>query len=295
MPQSIIDEMRQSLTAAKLEARKQGWIDGRQDGSRNPIPPQPPNPAATVLIGTHHKCGTVWMQQVFSRVAELTGRRFFDVSPKLVSSEERDHIIAQEIESTRGSILFEYETRFPAGLSADQCRGLHMVRDPRDMLVSATDYHAWADEPWLHEPLAELGGNTYQQTLNALENREAKQLFELTNGLENSIAEPIKRMLAFDPSDVFRTERYEDLIADQRLERWHQIALHLGFAGRELPLVLRAVWEKSIFGDLHPQGRQRAHIQSGGKTERWKADLTKPALEALEARFGQSLDALGYD
>lgn len=57
-----------------------------------------------------------------------------------------------------------------------------------------------------------------------------------------------ERILGLDAAESFLTCRYEDLIADTEMRLWHDIALHLGFHGRELPLFLRAVWETSLVG-----------------------------------------------
>lgn len=291
MPAAVEVDFRDRMIAAQAEAREEGLHQGRREGSRDPIPLTPPENAPTVLIGTHHKTGTVWMLHLFKRVAALTGRRFIDISPKVVAPAERDRILQEELARRGGAILFEYESRFPVGLSSDQSRGLHVVRDPRDIVVSATTYHTWADEPWLHEPDEEFAGKSYRDTINQLESIEARQLFELAH----KSGETIERMLGFDAGESFLTWRYEDLIIDTEMRLWHDIGLHLGFGGRELPLFLRAVWEKSLFGDLKPQSRQKSHIQSGGRTRRWKTDLTQGASDALEERFGAAWRRWGYE
>ena len=47
--------------------------------------------------------------------------------------------------------------------------GSHMIRDPRDVIVSGYFYHLWTDEAWAHVAHDEFAGKSYQQHLNSLD------------------------------------------------------------------------------------------------------------------------------
>ena len=95
-----------------------------------------------ILVGTHHKSGTVWMKRIFATVAADFGLKFY---------------IGSQAECPPDAKIFmEPHSRFDFDVLERDYRGLHMVRDPRDMIVSACFYHLTSTEPWLHVPRPEL-------------------------------------------------------------------------------------------------------------------------------------------
>lgn len=57
----------------------------------------------------------------------------------------------------------------PEELSDCSYRGLHLIRDPRDVILSGMHYHLRAPEKWLHDPEPDYGGLSYQEKLNSLD------------------------------------------------------------------------------------------------------------------------------
>lgn len=102
---------------------------------------------------THHKCGTHWFKRILSQIGNQYQLRWQEA-------------VSGDSLPTSG-VLFDQNSHLNPTDWA-RFRGSHMIRDPRDVVVSGYFYHLWTAEAWAHEPKAELGGQTYQQHLKSL-------------------------------------------------------------------------------------------------------------------------------
>ena len=98
-----------------------------------------------LCVGTHHKTGTIWMQQVFKALSAA-----LDV-PKLSMWKRAVKRLPAE-----GRVLgTNWDSAFPTELMArEDVLFLHIIRDPRDVLLSGARYHETAPaskEDWLHD------------------------------------------------------------------------------------------------------------------------------------------------
>ena len=153
-----------------------------------------------ILVGTHHKTGTVWMQKTFRQIAKTLGLDFVN--------------LLRDPPPYCGEVLFHPHSGFDDTITAGDFRGLHLVRDPRDIAISALRYHRDLKELWLHEPRDEFGGVTYQEKLNSLSPDE-QFLFDL----HGSTSDTLRQILAWRYDDPrFFEATYEQLITDQRGE-----------------------------------------------------------------------------
>src|SRR5580658_2077812 len=86
----------------------------------------------TVLVHcAHHKVGTVWFQRVLSTMAGYYGLRFTEVPASY--GRTRSPL------ATPGSnvVVYDRANDFrPEDLADDGYRGSHLIRDPRDVVVS---------------------------------------------------------------------------------------------------------------------------------------------------------------
>ena len=241
-------------------------------------------------IGTHHKTGTLWMRAVFRRLAAWMGVEERVVYPSVTGKviPEADRIF-----------LTSWSSNFrPAILDRPDVRILHVIRDPRDVLLSGMRYHQHAGEKgenFLHTVRDDLGGKTYQQYLNSLPTEEAKLLFEMAEKHAQTLAE----MLAWDYSRPNAIEvRYEDLITDTTCARFREHLRNLGLTEPEVAKGVDIFWGNALFGGLaKPEDRVERVAQhvASGKEAQWRTLLPRSVAEAYAEAHGDALVTLGYE
>ena len=227
-----------------------------------------------VLVGTHHKGGTVWLNSLFRHLCDFHGIDYF----------AGDWAELPE----RWSVFFQNHSVFELERLEGPCRGLHLIRDPRDLAVSGCFYHQKSDEEWLHEPRADLGGRTYRQCLDALADPDDRLLFEL----EHCARESIEAMLAWDyRREEFLEMKYETLIEDHDLLHFHRVFTFLGFPGEVMPSLLSIAWAGSLFsGRIGPS----THVRSG-RGGQWRRHFKAIHGRRFVELFGDALVRLGYE
>ena len=172
------------------------------------------------VVATHHKTGTVWMRSIFRGIANELDIPFANMKKRDVKAPSNIDI---------PSILFNDHSHFinaPWMLSHSQCRLLHIIRDPRDVLISAMNYHRTARERWLQKAQHEFQGKTYQEKLNSLPDDHARYLFEMENSTMRIITD--MQVWKYDMPGCFEC-KYEDLIADVNMELFSKVFRHFGF------------------------------------------------------------------
>ncbi|MDK3016931.1 hypothetical protein [Pseudodonghicola flavimaris] len=247
--------------------------------------------ARLMCIATHHKGGTVWIKRVVRALSHAIDVPWIGLWS--------DRQLAKVPEEGR-AFLCNWNGRFPRAIwDRSDVAFLHLVRDPRDILLSGCGYHLSAPvkgEKFLHQPRADLGGATYQEHLNALADPAERLLFEM----ENKHAETLAEMRAWPWGDPRATElRYEALMADRDGTLFGRALTALGLKGAELAAGLKAFWDNSLFGGLSRAeartGRLESHIASAGRLQRWRRELPRAVGEIYADRFGADLIALGYE
>lgn len=234
-------------------------------------------PSSRVLVGTHHKTGTFWLEAIFRDVAARHGLRFF-------FGEQADL-------PERWDVFFQNHSRFdPAALPPDPrpVRGVHLIRDPRDVIVSGCFYHQVSDEPWLLEPSPYLGGRSYREAITALDDPGDRLMFEL----ENAGRVTIDEMLAW-PYDrpEFHELRYEALARDVELVHFRRLFRFLGFPEAALPGLLADARRHCLFSGRVPRS---AHVRSGAAGQ-WRSHFEARHRRRFLECFGDALVRLGYE
>lgn len=228
-----------------------------------------------VLVGTHHKTGTKWMATIFRKISRTLGLRYFyGRQEKLPAGAD---IFVQDHSA------FDFE-----GLKTPPYRGLHLIRDPRDRIISGCFYHQKSRESWLHEKRREFGGLSYQEKINSFSSIEDRIFFEM----EHSGKRGIREMLAWDYNNPnFIEIKYEDLIADENLLLFHTIFSFLGFPGEKIPKILKISYDNSLFsGKLNTS----VHLRSG-QTRQWEKYFTAAHKRRFVDLFDDALIKLGYE
>ncbi len=235
-----------------------------------------------VVIATHHKTGTVWMATVFKAIAEDLGATYVDYWA------ERENL-AEALKPP--FVLFNYDSDFRGHsdlLDRDDVRILHLIRDPRDVLISAMHYHCKSGETWLHEPVPGYDNITYQRRLNAFAARHEQYVFEMENSTFSTLRD--MQQWRYGRTNCFEA-RYEKMRLDTEMKYWSGIMDFLGFDAAEQQVCRRRFWQYSLFGNL---GRGHKHVRSGDVAQ-WKREFTPTLAAAFRWKFPRLLQSLGYE
>ncbi len=225
-----------------------------------------------IFIGSHHKCGTVWIEQIF---------KLFTDSLKV----EYAHTDGSSSENAK--VLFSSHSHFPSSLSEDYV-GVHIIRDPRDVCVSGAAYHitdhAIENESWLRD--FSIDGIPYFEFVRSLDFRD-----RLIAESEHITSKTIDEILLTTKNANFLTIKYEDLISEFTLvDTCREISRHLQLESyEELSLIGAVMSTHRYFGDAH----QREHFTSDGKPAGWK-NISPKITALLNSLLGDSAGALGY-
>jgi hypothetical protein len=167
-------------------------------------------------------------------------------------------------------------------------KGLHLIRDPRDIVISGCFYHQKATEQWLRVKQDHFGGLSYQEKLKSYWSLDDQILFEM----EHAAVPVVQEMLAWDYEDSsFFETKYEALISDEQLLLFHSIFAFLGFPGSVIPQALKIAFENSLFSGVPTI---TSHIRSG-KPKQWQSYFKFHHKVRFIELFGDALQRLGYE
>jgi hypothetical protein len=253
-----------------VDRARRRTLRGYRRTTRNPFADQ----RWLLVHGAHHKAGTVWFRRVLQAVATEYGLRFFGGS--------------QDDLPPQADLFFQDNSWIDAD-ALQAFRGSHVIRDPRDLVVSGYHYHLWTGEAWAHEPWPSLGGKTYQEHLRSLDE---------DGGLHAEIDRVAKMaldMVRWDYDDArFVNLRYEDVVADGSTA-FTTIFQHYGFSdaavARSTEIALGFTLEKAA---AIPKPEGKSHVRSG-KPGEWRDRFTAAHLEHCKEAMADTLVALGYE
>lgn len=248
---------------------------------RHRSPFEPPGDQAIVHCG-HHKVGTVWFHRILSSVANHYGLRFVEYDV--------------ERSTLRGDVvLFGHSGQFDADdFDGRPIRGTHVLRDPRDVAVSAYHYHLWTDEEWVTLPRKKFEGRSYQEELRRLDT-ERGLLLEIEEMC--TVGRSLDEMLAWDyRREGFLELRYEDLVEDE-VAAFTSVFQHYGLTTeateRALEIVEKASFRRLTGRELG-QARAGSHLRSGRPGE-WREHFRPSHVALWNHLAAGALVRLGYE
>jgi hypothetical protein len=248
----------------------------RRTSRPSTLPFRSPDAQVLLLHATHHKAGTHWILHVLRGIAKRYQLHLAQVDAPL--------------EAAYPDILVDPHSRTDLS-KLPRHRGSHMVRDPRDMVVSGYFYHLWTEETWVHKPDERYGGRSYQQYLNAVD-REEGLLEEI-----HRCAFTFEAMAQwnYDNPSIFEV-RYEDLM--QEGERgFERLFEHYGFAPEAIDLGLEVARASSFEArsKREPGQIEERSVLRSGKPGQWREHFTRRVKERFREATGDLLVQLGYE
>lgn len=227
-----------------------------------------------IIIGTHHKTGTQWLNNIFISIAKKYKLKLFYGQHNMLPSDY--------------DLFFQDHSNFDFSRLMSPFRGIHMIRDPRDVIISGCFYHQTSSESWLHRPIAVFDGMSYQQKLKSFPTEDEKILFEMRQIGRSTIFE--LTAWKYDRAD-FCELKYEDLIGDPTMKAFKEMFEFMEFPPAQIPDLLSIAYDNCLFSG---KVKSKGHVRSG-KSGQWKEYFTPEHKSEFIHLFGEALVTLGYE
>lgn len=229
--------------------------------------------ARVLVIAAHHKGGASWLRRVMQAVSNRCHIPLIDVSSDPIPDEGR-------------VLVGHWDGPLPEALLARRDAAfLHLVRDPRDVMIAgAHDHHVIRADvaPWAHMPLPEAKGQTYQQALQSLDGHADKLRFEMHGRHARTVAD-MASWPAGDPR-IVRLE-YEDMMADADGWLFQAALAHLGLDEKEQRKGVAGFQKMTAF----------APASATNRPSRWPREFPAALGPEYAREFGDALIRLGYE
>lgn len=229
-----------------------------------------------ILIGTHHKTGTVLALKIFQQIANRSGLSFLNLAKTREAA-------------GRWDIVFDPRARCDRTLAPPPAAGLHFIRDPRMIVVSSALYHVHSSEAWLHQPRPVFDGLTYQEKIRSLGSDRERFLFEMDHVAGSEIRDMTRWVAEGFPWCM--NVKLEDLMTDFKLETYTRVFRHLGFAGDLLKDAIDVAHQHSVF---NPAIKITTHVRSRD-VEPWQQYFDPALHDIFNEQFADACQILGYD
>lgn len=263
------------------------------------------NPAVPICIFVHHKVGTVLLSKVFGDICREFGWKFKALPGK-------QYQLPRDIDVA----LFSHSQIDPNEIETPYV-GLHVIRDPRDIIVSGYQYHRrttekWCTnsdvtpespinfpkvpfsqqhrtEDWKAKYLESLNGMSYQDNLLNM-SRTDGLLFELQN-YGSWTLEGINNW-NYDNENILEI-KIEDLISDYDKNFLH-VFEHLQISKPEIAICMKIASHHNLKNMSDSEVEKVKHVSSRNPS-RWKEYFEDIHKQAFLDKFGDTLIELGYE
>jgi hypothetical protein len=255
---------------------------GRQRARRaltTPFAPDRPKPLLVHVA--HHRAGTVWFFNIYREVAHAYGLRVAEFPTTDVVPPRTD------------VALYEHSRTVNRGDIGDRAiRGTHLIRDPRDVIVSSYFYHRWTSESWVHVPDPRYGGLSLQEYLRSMSKADGL-MAEVRRYLNREAPEVVA--WNYGQPDILEL-RYEEVLADED-GTFRRMFGFLGFSADGIDRAVSIARSQSfhrLTGRRLGQVGSDQHLRSG-EPGQWKEHFETEHLEVFNEGAGDLLARLRYE
>lgn len=264
-----------------------------------------PSAGLPLYVCCHHKVASKLLRKVFRRVCRDFGWEFGSYSGFCAAAPTNAHVV-----------VFDHSLVDLSSVGRPFA-AVHVVRDPRDVIISGYLYHircteSWCtngtfdvtrpilyplvprsqehrSEEWKEAYLRSLHGKSYQENLQGLSQDEGI-LFEM----DRYGAWTVEEMLRWtNPPSGVREVKFEDIMQDFE-STFRLIFEHFHFTPGQVESSLAIAAAEDINRMSDRQLTRNTHISSRS-TSRWQEYFTEEHKAAFVNRFGDVLQRLGYE
>lgn len=209
-----------------------------------------------IIVASHHKAGSTYAKKCFYEVASILGFCFdfygFSECPDVLSSSLSSESVLC-FSHARYVDIKSILSRFGRG----SCKLVHIIRDPRTLIVSAMKYHLDSDEHWLSEPREKFAGASYQEALRALPSYSDQLIFEMMNGSRGTLLDMSQ---IYNEGIATATIRLEEISWDTTGVAHGQLSAHLVDESLQLALIKSVFLKHSLFSLRIPPKHARTMV-----------------------------------
>ena len=235
-----------------------------------------------IIHGAHHKAATSLFNRIYQKISDQFCWKY-EVSSKNKRFPDSDT-----------DIFLHYSSNFDFSLLGPYV-GTHLIRDPRDMIVSGYYYHLWCNEIWCNKSIDHFNGKSYQEILNSL-NPEDGIMFEMSND-HGSFKRTASLMMNWNYNNPYILElKFEDIINDIE-SHFLRIFKHYRFNKKQTKSAMYVVNQckfENITGRLKGNENPKNHFRKGISGD-WKNHFNESHKQAFKKLYPGLLEKLGYE
>ena len=256
-----------------------------------------------IYIFGYHKSGTTLLGKVFKEICLTCGWQYKSVAGSFDQLPSAD-------------VVFFLHSQVDFSKLPKEYIGLHMVRDPRDIIISGYLYHKRTTETWctnqnfqrekpiqypqvpnsqLHrsevwkkEYLKRLEPHSYQEKINSMDEEEGI-LFEMDHYGKWTLED----MLKWDSEKADCLElKFEDVMSNYKQEMM-KIFKHCQFSESQLKFANEIANKEDMSKMSSKTISKHKHITSAN-TNRWRKYFTKKIQAKFDANFDDVINKYNY-